>query len=75
MSSETIRCKYRCVSIEEFQGWTLLYRAKFNPVTGDSKENEPFFAATPSGSLEVTTITRKPWRVGQEVYLAITPVA
>jgi hypothetical protein len=42
-------------------------------VTGDSPENKEFFAATPSGIAEVSTVRQDHFQVGQDYYLDFTP--
>ena len=72
----TVRCKFRCTEISTIQGWgehKVLYKAKLAPVGGDSEENKAFYAATPSGFLELATIKTMPFEVGQDYYLDIMP--
>ncbi len=71
----TIRCKFECVEVVKRKGWgghEFLYAAKFQAVTGKSSENEAFFAATPSGNLEVSTVKDDLFEVGKQYYLDIT---
>ena len=53
----------------------FLYSAKFGPVCSGSPENEMFYAATPGGQLDVSTISRDLFEPGKEYYLDITEVA
>ena len=72
----TIRCKFECVEVAKRKGWSgheFLYAAKFQAVTSGSEENKKFFAATPSGSLEVSTVREDFFTVGQSYYLDLTP--
>ncbi len=70
------RCKFACMSVEKSVDWrakgSFLYAAKFTAVTGKSPENEAFFAATPSGSLSVSTVTQDLFTPGKSYYLDIT---
>jgi hypothetical protein len=73
---QTVRCKFRCNSVKKQTGWgghEFLYSAEMSAVTGGSKENEKFFAATPSGSLTVGAVVPDYFQPGQEYYLDITP--
>lgn len=49
------------------------YTAKFYPVTGDTPENKSFFASTPSGSIELSTIREDHFVPGQTYYIDFTP--
>ena len=72
----TIRCKFECVEVVKRKGWgenKFLYAAKFQGVTSGSEENEKFFAATPSGNLEVSTVKDDLFSVGKTYYLNLTP--
>lgn len=71
-----IRCKFECKSVEkykEYQG-KILYNAKFYPVTSGSEENKKFFEYTPSGNLEVSSISCEKFEPGKEYYLDISEV-
>lgn len=71
-----VRAKFRCTSVTKREGWgahKVLHAAKFVPVTTGSEENEKFFAATPSGSLEVDTVVPDVFEVGKTYYLDFTP--
>jgi hypothetical protein len=74
---ETIRCKFKCQSVTKRTGWNkpteFLYDAKFGAVTDGSEENNRFFAATPSGVLEVSSILPDAFVPGKEYYLDIRP--
>jgi hypothetical protein len=66
------RCKFVCTSKREYQGWgghARLYEYEFNAVTGGSDDNQKFFAATPAGSLKVSTVTDGTFEVGKEYFL------
>lgn len=74
----TTSCKFRCTSVTKSEHWDkqkgFLYSAEFSPVTSGSPENEKFFAATPAGSLKVSTVTQDIFVPGKEYYLDITEV-
>lgn len=76
-----VRCKFKCVEKREFIGWmgqSKLYGFKFSPVTDGSEENKTFYAATPGGGLDISTITQDAFEVGKEYYIDLTdatPVA
>lgn len=71
------RCKFRCVEVTKGCSWRgapaeFLYAAKFRAVTDESEENRKFWAATPAGSLEVSTIREDVFEVGKEYFLDIS---
>jgi hypothetical protein len=69
------RCKFECVAIKKFKGWSghaFLYEAEFNAVMDNSPENKAFFAATPSGKLHVSTVVPDIFEVGKNYYLDIS---
>ena len=68
------RCKFKCVSKREYEGWgkapvPKFYEYEFQVVTGGSHENDMFFASTPSGSLKVSVVRDDSFDVGKEYYL------
>jgi len=66
------RAKFQCIEVAKRVGWgghPILYSAKFNVVTNGSEENKEFFAATPGGVIEMSTIREDHFEVGQEYYL------
>ena len=76
----TIRCKFTCIMVSKVKGWAghdFLWTAHFQPVTGhgdgESAENKAFWAATPAGRLEVTSILDDTFEVGRDYYLDIIP--
>lgn len=73
-----VRCKFKCKSKREYENWDKakgnLYEYKFEPVVSGSEENKAFFAATPSGSLEVSCVTDGQFLVGAEYYLDLSIV-
>lgn len=67
--------KFTCNEISKRTGWGVhkfLYSAKFSAVTGTSTENESFFAATPSGSIEVSTVKEDHFEVGKTYLVHFT---
>ena len=77
-----IRCKFKCFQITEQLNWhqgdaqkhPTMDNAKLQVVTGDSEENKQFFRSTPSGTIEVGTVTRGIFKVGKEYYVDFTEV-
>lgn len=72
----TVRCKFECVSVEKRKGWgsyPFLYAAKFTVVVSGSDENKTFFAATPSGHIEISTVKEDHFVVGKLYYVDFTP--
>jgi hypothetical protein len=70
------RAKFRCVSVAKREGWgdnKVVYAAEFNVVGGDGNaENKAFFAASPSGRIELSTIREDHFEVGQDYYVEFT---
>lgn len=74
------RAKFVCQSVTKMvgHGWYgvppggFIYAAKFTPVTGDTPENKEFFAATPTGSVELSTIREDHFVPGKSYYLDFT---
>lgn len=72
-----VRAKFKCNSVEKRTGWggnEFVYDAKMSAVTGGTKEDESFFAATPNGSISLCTVKDDLFQVGQEYYVDFTPV-
>ena len=72
----TVRCKFTCYEVGQSKGWNevpVLYKARFAAVATGSEENKAFFAATPSGTLELGTVREGHFEVGKDYYLDITP--
>lgn len=70
----SVRCKFKLVEKTECSGggWRLRFTAVYN----GSSENDKFFKATPSGSLEFTWITKdgaEQFIVDKEYYIDISP--
>jgi len=77
-----IRAKFKCQSVTKALGWNrgpdqpvapFLYTAKFVPVVGDSDENKRFWAATPSGQIELSSILPDAFEPGKSYYVDFTP--
>lgn len=71
------RAKFTCTEVAKTTGWgenKFLYAAKFSAVTGNSsnEENKTFFAATPSGSIQVSTVKEDHFEVGKTYYVDFT---
>lgn len=69
------RAKFRCIEVSKRLGWgenPIMYAAKLTVVCGDNPENKIFFAATPGGSIEMTTIKHDHFEVGKEYYVDFT---
>ena len=70
------RCKFECVSVTKRKGWgghPLVHDAEFLAVTSGSEENKTFFAATPTGKLNVATVVPDMFEVGKSYFLDISP--
>lgn len=69
-----VRAKFLITEKKEVQGGQ--FEIKANAVYGGSEENDKYFAATPSGELELGVLNAsaaKQLVVGQEYYLDLTP--
>lgn len=73
--SMTVRAKFHCNSIEQYQYGT---RAKLTAVYGKEGENHDFAKATPSGSVEISIDHDVPastfFKPGEEYFLDFTKV-
>jgi hypothetical protein len=70
--------KFKCIEVTKRQGWSgneFLWAARFSVVMGDSEENKAFFAATPSGTIDISTIREDHFEVGEEYTVDFTKVA
>lgn len=66
------RAKFKCNSVTKQLGWgnnKFVYNAKFNVVMGNSEENNQFFTATPSGTIELSTVKEDHFEVGKDYYI------
>lgn len=73
--------KFHCNEVGKRTGWgdhKFNYAAKFSVVMGNSEENKTFFASTPSGSIDISTVREDFFEVGEDYYVTfekvITPV-
>lgn len=69
-----IRCKFVCSETGKRAGWgpnKFLHHAVLMPVTSGSEENKKFFAATPCGKLEVSSVIQDAFEVGKEYFIDI----
>lgn len=72
---KTTRCKFRCQSMTKRIGWgdhPFIYEFDFTVVMGGSDENKLFFAATPSGSIQIGVLSSEAFEVGAEYYFDVT---
>jgi hypothetical protein len=71
------RAKFKCNEVSKRTGWSgieFIYAAKFQVVYGDSPENKEFFAATPSGTIEISTLRSDHFEPGKDYYVDFTKV-
>lgn len=69
------RAKFTCNEVSKRIGWggnAFVYAAKFSVVTSGSDENKQFFASTPGGSIEVSTVKEDHFEVGKSYYVDFT---
>jgi hypothetical protein len=79
-----VRAKFKCISVTKRLGsvrdpesgnWkdrpTFSY--EFDAIVGGSKENDQFFASTPSGSIKLTSVRNDAFEVGKTYYLDFIP--
>ena len=65
-----VRAKFYCSSMTMIPGGDkFLYNYKFSAVTSGSDENKKFWKYTPSGNIELQSITDNQFEVGKEYYL------
>lgn len=76
-----VRCKFVVQSVTRRKNWDKskgdLFDVKLSPVTSGSPENAAFYAATPGGSIDFSTINESAANalpLGGEVYVDFTPV-
>jgi hypothetical protein len=77
MPEENVRAKFTCTQVTKYKsGWSdhpIHYNFKFQAVSSGSEENKKFFAATPSGSVELSALNADLFEVGKEYYLDFSP--
>lgn len=69
------RAKFTCTEVSKRTGWgenKFLFAAKFNAVIGNNDENKAFFAATPSGVIEISTVKEDHFEVGKNYFVDFT---
>lgn len=72
-----VRAKFKCTSVAKREGWgenKFVYAAEFHAVSSGGPENQAFFAATPSGKIELSTVKEDHFEVGKEYYVDFTSV-
>jgi hypothetical protein len=75
----TVRAKFKVQSItrrNHWQGNGEVHTVELMPVTGNSDENQKFYAATPGGSIKLDTINQaagEQFKLGGEYYVDFTP--
>lgn len=76
----TVRAKFKVTRLSQTQHWDKakgnIHTVELSPVTGGSKENEAFYAATPGGSIQLGTINdaaAEQFKLGAELYVDFTP--
>lgn len=75
----SVRAKFKVVAITRRPGWggaKEVQTISLQPVSGDSAENKLFFAATPTGQIELGTVNAdavKTFDLGAEFYVDFTP--
>jgi hypothetical protein len=76
----SVRAKFVVTSITRTKGWAAnggeVQTIRLSPVTSGSDENKSFFAATPSGQIELGIVNAdavKEFDLGAEMYVEFTP--
>jgi len=70
-----VRAKFQCIGVTKRQGWQtddpFVFDAEFQAVRGDGdcEENKSFFAATPAGSIKLSTVRDDLFQVGEFYYV------
>lgn len=74
-----VRAKFTCKSITRQQHWDKtkgdLVTVRLEPVSSGSPENAAFYAATPSGQIELSTLNAEAgnqFELGQAYYIDFT---
>lgn len=75
----SVRAKFVVTSITRQKGWNggpcEVQSIRLTPVVGGSEENKKFFAATPSGQVEISTVNveaAKYFELDREYFLDFT---
>ena len=74
---EKVRAKFVCTGVTKRKHWNqseapFNYDAEFSAVTGGSEENKSFYAATPSGKINLYTVKDDLFEVGKDYYVDFT---
>lgn len=76
----TVRAKFKVQSITQSAGWgaspVRVFTVRLTPVVGGSEENKSFYAATPTGSIELGCTNEgvgEQFAIGQDFYVDFTP--
>lgn len=78
---QKIRTKFDCTGVTKSIHWQrnedgtnrFHYSASFNVVHQGSEENKKFYAATPTGSINVSTYAEDVFEPGKSYYVEFTP--
>lgn len=75
----TVRAKFTVQSVTQTKHWDkskgYISTIKLQPVTSGSEENQSFYEATPSGSIELGTVNEaaaSQFELGAEYYIDFT---
>ncbi len=78
-----VRVKFYCTEVTKMMGGTyndegkyqpgVVYNYKFNVVSSGSEENKKFFASTPTGSMQFSSVRDDLFEIGKEYYSDLTP--
>ena len=75
---DTVRAKFVCTTVSKSLHWDgtkrPLFTANLNAVTSGSDENKSFFAATPSGTIQLGSFLPEAFEIGKEYYVDFTLV-
>lgn len=72
------RCKFRCDEVSKTKNWTndpkkpFIFSVKMNAVSGGTEENKSFWAATPGGQIQFSSIVEPSFEPGKEYYIDIS---
>lgn len=76
----SVRAKFKVDTITRSKHWDKqkgeIQTIRLTPVTSGSDENAEFYAATPSGSIDLSTVNQaagEQFKLGAEYYVDFTP--
>jgi hypothetical protein len=75
----SVRAKFTAISVTKRTGWgehPFVYDVSLRPVSGTTEENKAFYAASPSGSIEISTLNEaaaNQFQPGVEYYVTFEP--